>query len=377
MLRPRIGLAAVLISVVAAASFAADPAKTAADPLVGTWQGVLTSQGGAFHHVIKVQKQGQQYIGMGITFFALTEDQAKAVLAGQPRPPGILPTCTAVQQQFLVTLDGDTVTFKGVAARGATAKEKYDLDTMSGKLIPAGFVCGAAACSKGTQGIFRLWKEGALESARPTPMANGKTEKLACLDDPNFHYTCYLPKSYDSAKPMPVLMNFSPGGDAEPFSTKAAEEVGWISVGLTESKNGPVEPSNENRDAVLFDLRRRFNVDWKRLYFVGLSGGARAASWAGGSYPGECAGMILIGGDYSPNFSSGAPPKDQAVVFIAGKGDPAKVLMETAHRTNLRIGRKSELIVQPGGHDWGRPEDHEAAVRWLEKATAGAAAKKP
>jgi dienelactone hydrolase len=314
---------------------------------------------------------------MGITFFALTEDQAKAVLAGQPKPPGIMPTSMAVQQQFLVTLDGETVTFKGIAARGATPKDKYNPDTFSGKLVPPGFVCGAASDTKQAEGIFRLWKEGAPEAARPAPMASGKTEKLACLDDANFHYTCYLPKSYDPVKPTPVLMNFSPGGDADPLSTKAAEEVGWISVGLTESKNGPIQPSNENRDAVLFDLRRRLNVDWKRVYFAGLSGGARAASWAGGSYPGMCAGMILIGGDYTPNFGNGAPPKDQAVVFIAGQGDPAKSLMETAHRNNLRVGRKSELIVHPGGHDWGRTQDHEAAIRWLEKETGKPAAATP
>jgi len=376
MPRPGIVLVWVLLLIQAGPLRPAEPPKKDADPIAGTWRGTHSAGGGGWQHYIKVTKQGAQYAGIALSYYGMTEEQAQRAMLKQLRPNefgGRQASCA--QQQFIVQWDGKTLAFRGVAATGCHGGSRYNPDTFVGEMKVPGILTGEAADAKKKEGRFHLWREGVPEAIRPAPIAAGRTQDLECLDDATSHYTCYLPKAYDPLKEWPVLMNFDPSGNGKPLSTKLAEEAGWIMVGLTESKNGPVQPSNENRDAALFDLRRRFNINWKRVYFSGLSGGARAASGSGVTYPALCAGLICIGAAYGKE----TPSKEIPIFFIAGQTDMNKSEVEGAHRAAKAAGRKTDIIIHPGGHDWGRAEDHEAAIRWLEKETgkAAAVAKKP
>jgi len=166
-------------------------------------------------------------------------------------------------------------------------------------------------------------------------------------------------------------MNFDPGGNARPLLPKMADEVGWIMVGLTESKNGEWEPVLLNRDAALFDIRRRFNIDWQHVYFSGFSGGARAASTTACTYPTLTKGLICIGAAYG----DGTPPVSIPIFFIAGETDMNHGEVVGEHKQAAAKKRKTEMIIHPGGHEWGRAEDHEAAIRWLVKETGVIGAK--
>ena len=135
--------------------------------------------------------------------------------------------------------------------------------------------------------------------------------------------------------------------------------------GLKESNNGPIPPNLENLNAVLFDLHRRFNVHPTRVYFSGFSGGSRMATWAAINHQDACAGIICIGG----GVYEGHPPKFHPMFFIVGESDYNHDEVIELHRNVERSIRKTELIVHPGGHTWGRPEDHEAAIRWLDGLT--------
>ena len=364
-------LTAILILSLLPESSAAGDAAKLADLLPGVWRGESTVGGAAYQHLIRVQKSGAGWTGVSITWFALTEDQAQAAARGQ-KPKAEIAVALCVQQQFAIKLEGEIVTFKGYAAQNLFNGTKYSPDILSGKLIAPGIVAGDAADAKKTNGIFRLWKDGVLNKPLALTLAKGKTQELGCVDGGNYHYTCYLPKNYDPDKPAPVLINFSPGGGGQPLNVKAAEETGWIMAGLTESKNGEMAPICENRDAVFFDLCRRFNVDMKHVYFSGLSGGARAASSSGVAYPGICAGVICIGAAYG----LGVPPKDQAIFYIAGETDMNKNEVKGAYDASQRSGRKCALIIHPGGHEWGRDADHEAAVKWMHANTEKAGAVK-
>jgi hypothetical protein len=352
--------------IVEGALWAGEAPKKDADGIAGTWRGTVSAAGGGWQHFIKVTKQGAQYAGVELAYIGMTEEQAQRAMLKQLKPNefgGRQAIC--VQQQFAIQWDGKTLAFRGVAVSGCYGGGRYVPDVLVGEMKIPGLLTGEAADTKKKEGRFHLWREGVPEAIRPAPIAAGRTQDLECLDDATSHYTCYLPKAYDPSKEWPVLMNFDPSGNGKSLSTKMAEEVGWIMVGLTESKNGPVQPSNENRDGVLFDLRRRFNINWKRVYFSGLSGGARAASGAGVTYPAMCAGLICIGAAYGQE----TPSKEIPIFFIAGQTDMNKGEIEGAHRTRKAAGRKTDIIIHPGGHDWGRAEDHEAAIRWLEKET--------
>ena len=347
---------------------------TLADLIPGTWRGMSTAGNCGYQHLITVVKQGDRFVGKCVTWSGITEEQALAAVKGQ-RPQAEYPKARCAQQQFAITLSGETVTFKSTAVQDAFGIKKYSPDVFSGKLVAPGIVSGDASDGKKSEGIFHLAKEEALMKPPALEWATGQTLKADCLDGGKYHYTCYIPPSYDAEKPTPVLLNFSPSGNAQPLSTKLADETGWIMAGLTESKNGPVEPSYENRDAVLFDLRRRFNLDLKRVYFSGFSGGARCASESSLQYPGICAGLILIGASYG----AGPPIKDVPIFFITGETDMNRKEVEAAYAAAQKAGRATSFALHPGGHAWGRAEDQENAIRWLVKqaeAKAGAGKKK-
>ncbi|MCH7891521.1 MAG: hypothetical protein IH921_08470, partial [Gemmatimonadetes bacterium] len=270
-----------------------------------------------------------------------------------------------IDQSFLVTLAGDTIKFAGRRPQRVLLPLSYNPDTFAGRLERPGVVMGTARDTKTVGGFFHLWKEDALQTPLPLELAKGETHELACLDGLRFHYRCHIPRSYDPTRATPLLINFSPMGHGQPLSVKMAEEVGWLMVGLKESKNGPMPPNLENLNAVLFDLRRRFNIHPRRLYFSGFSGGSRMASWAAVNHQDACAGVICIGaGHYD-----GVPPKFVPIFFIVGQSDFNHDEVVALHAEAERSIRKTELIVHPGGHTWGRPQDHEAAIRWLDGLT--------
>ncbi len=339
----------------------------AAEVLAGRWRGVHTAGGRACQHLILVKKAGSGYSGRGLVFFGVSEKQAVLAAKGA-KPRGATAGAMVVLQLYAVRLKDGELTFRGTKAKYVFGGGGgYAPDTFSGTLKPPGVIAGDAADARGTKATFQLAHEQALAKPLPLDVAKGKTHSLACLDTPRYHYTLYVPESYDPATPTPALVNFSPGGRAKPLSTTMADELGWIMVGLTESKNGPIQPSAENRDAALFDLRRRLHIHPRRLYFSGFSGGARMASWSGAAYPGWCAGLICIGAGYLQT----PPPLHQPVFFLVGKTDMNHGEVTRLQPAEARKARKTQLVVHPGGHSWGRKEDHEQAIRWLDSLYKG------
>ncbi len=337
--------------------------------LPGVWRGMHTAGGATFHHRIEVSKSRRGFVGKGVLWLGMSEAQARAAAARRLR--GAHPKAMVVAQTFAVTLEGETVTFRGAGAQPVFGcKGNYHPDVFSGTLKAPGVVTGGAADAGEGGGTFQLWREGALETPLPLDLEAGRTHDLGCVDGGRYHYKVHIPRGYDPATPTPVLINFSPGGRAGPLSKEKADELGWLMAGLAESKNGPVQPSCENAAAVLFDLRRRFKVDPRRAYFSGMSGGSRMASWAAILHAEACAGVIMIAaGQYN-----GMPDRSKPIFFIIGEkdtmcGDEVRGLYEA----EKRAGRRCDIIIHPGGHGWGRKQDHAAAVQWLQDQWAGTA----
>lgn len=356
-------LAAVLLPLLAGQT----PDRTAPEQspeviLTGTWRGMMTADGKTTHMIIEVEDTSRGLQGRALMWFGLTQEEALAAQLGALPPQGIHHRAFALEQQFAVTRKGDMIRFSGAKPQHLFLPTRYNPDIFVGKLRPPGIVSGTARDTKQVGGIFHLWKEGVLDKPLPLQLELGKTHQLGCLDGLPYHYSCYVPKSYDPASPIPLLVNFSPMGNGRPLSVKMAEERGWLMVGLTESKNGPMPPNLRNLNAVLFDLRRRFNIHPRRVYFSGFSGGSRMATWAAINHQDACAGMICIGA----GLFEGQPPKFLPMFFIVGQSDFNHDEVIGLHREVDRSIRKTELIVHPAGHTWGRRQDHEAAVRWLD-----------
>src|SRR5260221_5407309 len=97
----------------------------------------------------------------------------------------------------------------------------------------------------------------------------------------------------------------------------SAERYGYIVLGSNNSRNGTWKIESEAADAMLQDAQQRFNVDLKRIYFAGFSGGARVASQL--AHFCKCAaGVLLSGAGFSQHSS---PPKETAIPGLsAGSG---------------------------------------------------------
>lgn len=358
-----LAILAVLAAADTSASAVTDPPLTELIP--GVWRGVMTADGVTTHLIIAVRPDGQRFAGDGLLWFAMTEDEARQAQLGALPRKGMHHRAFAIEQQFAVTFDGQNLKFAGTRAEHLLLPIKYNPDTFTGQLQRPGIVAGMARDTKGIGGMFHLWKDGALNKPLGSDLAKGKVHELGCLEGGRYHYSCYIPKSYDPSTPTPLLVNISPTGNGQPLSVKAAEDVGWLMAGLKEAKNGPMPPNLENLNAVLFDLRRRFNIHPRRTYFSGFSGGSRLASWAAINHQDACAGIICIGA----GFYDGPPPKFHPIFFIVGQSDYNYDEVIDLHIKAQRSIRKTELIIHPGGHTWGRPRDHEAAIRWLDDLT--------
>jgi hypothetical protein len=54
-----------------------------ADLMPGTWHGVFPGGGTAYQHCIRIQRGGAGFVGQGISWCGLSEEQAMAAMRGQ------------------------------------------------------------------------------------------------------------------------------------------------------------------------------------------------------------------------------------------------------------------------------------------------------
>ena len=350
--------------------------------ILGKWEGFLTGDNSFLSHELEVKKEGDELKAYGKIFVGLTAQQLTDIEDKNYHLVKPLTQLTYVaSQEYDISLEDNRLTLTGVEASIDYTNNfryysvPYSLDTFSGKLYLPGLYFGETHDEAGSKGSFYFAKEEALDDPPPLELVKGETYQITCMFDERYHYSCYVPKNYDPATPTPLLINDNPNRNALPLSPKMADEFGWIMVGLTESSNRALPKiCNENCAAVIMDLRRRFNIHLERIYFSGMSGGARRATQRGIYHAPNCAGLICIGAGFSFFYDgarAGQPllsPVEQPIFFIVGQNDMnyREVVKET-YPNEIWRKRAVNLVVHPGGHTWGRSEDHEAAIRWLDE----------
>ncbi|OGV70288.1 MAG: hypothetical protein A2283_00300 [Lentisphaerae bacterium RIFOXYA12_FULL_48_11] len=378
MLAVLIGLFPVTCSIAQTSDIPADVGS-----LSGRWLGIACFCGYVTHNEFKIKEDDGKLTVHGYYAIAMSEKEIRGAVAKKLNNDDVQPFAMLVFQDYEVWKSGSSIMFKGGKGRvvfsGSEESGKWMPDTYEGRLVQPGMAVGVikylGVCSNTTRpkdGVFYFYREDMFAKPPALSLEKGKVHQLTCLDGTAYHYSCYVPEKYDPVLPAPVLINKDPSGNGKPLSLKMADELGWIMVGLTESRNDAVD-STENCVAVIFDLKRRFNIHPHRLYFSGLSGRARQSAWESIGFPDECAGVICIGAGFS-QYGSGEkrgeykfPPLNIPVFFLVGKTDMNhnEVVGYLAPAEKKR-GRMINVQVHPGGHDWGRPEDHTLAIRWLD-----------
>src|SRR6186997_2461019 len=123
-------------------------------------------------------------------------------------------------------------------------------------------------------GLSALWT--ALAGGLP---AGQIIDRVTCAADSSQTYALFVPAAYTSDRLWPVIFAFDPGGrgrtPVERYQA-AAEQYGFIIAGSNDSRNGSPE-FVKAADAMSSDVTARFNIDPKRIYLAGMSGGSRVA----------------------------------------------------------------------------------------------------
>jgi poly(3-hydroxybutyrate) depolymerase len=188
-------------------------------------------------------------------------------------------------------------------------------------------------------------------------------DSVKCLADASESYTLYLPSNYSAAKTWNVILAFDAGGrgrrGVEAYQA-AAEKYDYIVAGSNNSRNGPWEVSMHAAVAMNADVRKRFNVNARRVYTAGLSGGARVAMKVSLEWPGQIAGVMPSSAGFPDQV---VPSLNFAVFGTAGTEDFNNLEMRELDHD---VKTPHRVVIFEGGHQWLSSTLALEAVEWME-----------
>jgi dienelactone hydrolase len=201
----------------------------------------------------------------------------------------------------------------------------------------------------------------------PAPIPGQADLHRPCAAKPTQTYALYLPSSYTPTKKWPILYAFDPAarGDRPIDALKAAaEKYGYIVAASNNSRNGAWTPEIEAAQAVSDDTHTILAIDDHRVYFTGLSGGARVAARIAQLC--QCAAGVYLNGAGFPNGTNPSPNDSVFPVFATvGNVDfnfPEVTRLDDALAA---AGYPHLLRYFEGPHQWAPPEVAEQALAWF------------
>ena len=191
--------------------------------------------------------------------------------------------------------------------------------------------------------------------------------KVVAKADPSQSYALYLPANYSLEKQWPVVFAFDPaarGSLPVELLRDGAERYGYVVAGSNNSRNGSAKIELAATNAMLADVRSRFSVDDRRIYFAGFSGGARLAAQIAQNC--DCAaGVLLNGAGFSPKPASSVE-KTFAVYAATGTYD-------FNYPEIFRMDEQLEKVSNPhflrrfdGPHQWAPADSMSEALGWFQ-----------
>ena len=194
-------------------------------------------------------------------------------------------------------------------------------------------------------------------------------DSVQCAADPTQDYALYLPTHYSPAKTWPIIYIFDPfahGKAPVQLYKESAEKYGYILAASNNSRNFQTDPISKPAQSMWDDTHTRFALDPRRIYMMGLSGGARVATTLAVLCKAcAVAGVIAHGAGYPASM----PPSDKDrlayFAFIGEKDFNWPEIMEL-RRKKEEWGAPFRMRVFAGGHQWAPPAIFGEAVEWLQ-----------
>lgn len=193
-------------------------------------------------------------------------------------------------------------------------------------------------------------------------------DSLAVSNSNKETYALYLPKTYDSNKPLPILFIFSPSGKGKngvKTFVKSAEAYNYILICSNNSKNGSLERNLEIAQRLFNHVFSNFKILKNRIYLAGFSGGSRLATAIACSSK-EIQGVIACGAGFVPLPSY--IPSTQKFSYVGLCGDRDFNYQEMISN-KVYLNRKkinNTFFSFDGKHKWPPNEQLLMAFNWLE-----------
>jgi len=194
------------------------------------------------------------------------------------------------------------------------------------------------------------------------------TEKVVIPSHPDQSYAVYLPTNYTPDHSWPIVFCLDPrarGKTAIEHFVVGGEKYGYVVVCSNNSRNGLNWPLISDIFSNFWDdAHSRFNIDVKRTYAAGFSGGSRLASTFASKCQGCLAGVIGCGagfpGEIEPN-----PKAPFAYFGIVGVDDFNFGEMWQLEKKFNNLTTPYHFETFSGGHEWPPRENIEQALAWL------------
>ncbi len=199
-------------------------------------------------------------------------------------------------------------------------------------------------------------------------LVKGKViDTVACKNQYAQSFALYLPSYYSSNKQFPCIYFFDAHARGSlPVRTykDIAEKYEFVLIGSNFSKNGVEwQVTNDAIKALMDDTHSRINIDTKRVYAAGFSGGARVASSIAildhgiAGVIGCAAGFPKTGTEFQNKFD---------YFGIVGNYDFNLIEMESLNEALAQNGFTHQLLTANGIHDWASAPDFQTALLWMQ-----------
>jgi hypothetical protein len=194
-------------------------------------------------------------------------------------------------------------------------------------------------------------------------------DSVLCLGNSAGSYSLFIPENYNKSIEWPVLLIFDPGARGRFALEKfvpAAKKFGYILAGSNNVRNGNFSRMLDGAGMMYDDVIKRFNIDKRRIFTAGFSGGSRLAVGFSMNNK-EISGVIGCGAGM-PNSDFYGPAQMSHLIYfgIVGNKDMNYIEMTDLSRLLTDSGIISYFLVFNGGHEWPSPKKLEFAVGWLE-----------
>lgn len=229
------------------------------------------------------------------------------------------------------------------------------------------FSCGSGNSSETTAATT------AQSAAVPAPaydnsLAKGKIiDSVACKGQNSQNFALYLPSYYSPDKKFPCIYIFDAharGALPLRMYKDLAEKYGFVLIGSNISRNGTQwEVTNDGVKILMDDTRSRINIDPKRIYTAGFSGGSRVASSVA-IIDGGIAGVI--------GCAMGFPQMQNAFqnrfdyFGIVGDYDFNLADMMQLNDVLTRQAFNHQVLTFNGKHEWAPVAEFQFAMLWIQ-----------